>query len=704
MSRKNSAAPPAPDRLSSLLLELGAEEIPARFLPPALTMLRDNTESILNEYLIAFSDIRTYATPRRLTVLVKGLPSMQKERVKEVFGPSRKAAFDESGNPTRAAAGFAQSQGVEVADLVIRNKDKGEYVAAVIRQEGLAVKDLLPEVLRKLVLSLSFPKSMRWGSGSLRFVRPLHWLLALLDGETIPFDIDGIRSGNITKGHRFLSPGSFAIKEIPSYVHLLENNYVVVDQDERRRRIETGIAAFASSVEGKAPKDEELLETVTYLVEYPAPVLCEFPVDYLSLPRELLITVMKGHQKYFAVEGEDGKLKNYFIVISNTKDENAETIKTGAERVIKARFEDARFYYEEDLRKPLKERIEELRRVTFHDRLGTLHDKTERIVALASYLAHRLCPDKVKVLERAAWLSKTDLITGAVGEFPELQGLMGRYYALNDGEGREVAEAILQQYLPAHSGDRLPETDEGAILSLSDKMDNIVSFFAIGLTPTGSEDPFALRRQALAVIAILMEKGYDISLRELIRFAQKNVSADSQDFPEEVLSFFVQRLEPLLSSQGYDIDMVQSVIHFVHTDATPLWEIRERIKAVKRFSAESTYNGFLLAIKRVTNIGIPTSVDLRPPRKELLREAQEKILYEELLNIKPSIQKLREEKKYYEALRLSSTLTRFINSFFDGVLVMDKRDEVKMNRFALLREIWSLTSPLADFSKLKETR
>jgi len=701
MSPENGTIPPVPpERLSSLLLEMGTEEIPARFLPPALAMLRDNTESIFNDSLIGFSDIRTYATPRRLTVLVKGIPPMQKDRVKEVFGPSKKAAFDESGNPTRAAAGFAQSQGVEVADLVIKNKDKGEYVVAVIRQEGVAVKDLFPEVLKRIVLSLNFPKSMRWGSGNLRFARPLHWLLALFEGETVLFDIDGIRSGNITKGHRFLSPGSFAVKEIPSYVNLLENNYVVVDQDERRRRIEAGISALAASVEGKVPEDGELLETVTYLVEYPVPVLCEFPADYLSLPKELLITVMKGHQKYFAVEGEDGKLRNYFIVISNTKDENAETIRTGAERVIKARFEDARFYYEEDIRKPLKERIEDLRRVTFHDRLGTLYDKTERIVALASSLARRLCPDKIPVIERAAWLSKTDLITGVVGEFPELQGLMGRYYALHDGEDREVAETILQQYLPAHSGDRLPDTGEGTVLSLADKMDNIVSFFSIGSTPTGSEDPFALRRQALAVIAMLMERGYDITLGEIIRRAEEKATRSRPSLMSEVLIFFSQRIEPLLSSQNHDPDIIQSVVHFV--SAVPLGEIRERIHAIKRFTSDTDYNAFLLAMKRINNI-VPDT-ELPAVSKDLLQEVQEKILFEEMFNVRPSIQKLLQERKYYEALRLSSTLTRFVNSFFDGVLVMDKRDEVRMNRFALLRELWTMASPLADFSKLKETR
>jgi glycyl-tRNA synthetase beta chain len=464
--------------------------------------------------------------------------------------------------------------------------------------------------------------------------------------------------------------------------------------------IEKGIEALAASVQGKALMDEELIETVTYLVEYPVPVLCEFPHEYLKLPKELLITVMKGHQKYFAVEDEAGRLKNNFIVVSNTKDENAETIKTGAERVIKARFEDARFYYEEDIRKSLRDRIEDLRRVTFHDRLGSLYDKTGRIVVLASFLAERLFPEKKKTVEKAAWLSKTDLITGVVGEFPELQGLMGRYYALNDGEEKEAAEAVLQQYLPAHSGDRLPESDEGTLLSLADKMDNVVSFFAIGLTPTGSEDPFALRRQALAVIAILMEKGYDITLEEMVRKCEEGTSGARPSLVPEVLSFFGQRMEPLLSSRNHDPDVIQSVLHFVRS--VPLREIRERIDAVERFTADTGYNAFLLAMKRVNNI-VPDT-DVPAVSGDLFGEAQEKSLYSEVCNVRPSVQKLIAERKFYEAVKLSSTLTPFINSFFDKVLVMDKRENVKLNRLALLKEIWSLVSPVADFSKLKESK
>ncbi|GAB4405730.1 MAG: glycine--tRNA ligase subunit beta [Thermodesulfovibrionales bacterium] len=673
-------------------------------MPLAISMLRDNTIAILNEHFIGFSEVRTYATPRRLALLVKGMPEAQRDMVKEVFGPPKKAAFDKDGNPTKAAIGFANSQGVEVSDLVIKNRDKGEYVVAVVQQKGVAVRELLSEILRKIVLSLHFPKSMRWGNGSIRFVRPIHWILALFDGETIPFEIDGVKSGNVTKGHRFLSPGSFIVKEIASYINLLENNYVIVEQDERRRIILEGIARLASSSGGRVLKDDELLDTVTNLVEYPLPVLCEFPSEYLNLPKELLVTVMRGHQKYFAIEDEDGRLKNYFIVISNTREENSAVIRAGAERVIRARFEDARFYYEDDLKRPLNERIEDLKRVTFHERLGTLYDKTERVVRLSSYLSEMLAPDKKGNIERAAWLCKTDLISGVVTEFPELQGLMGKYYALHDGEDRSVAEAIMEQYLPRHSGDRLPETDGGAILSISDKIDNIAAFFAIGLTPTGSEDPFALRRQALAVIAILMEKGYSITLHDIIKKAVETLTDAVPSLPgnamlnKEIVDFFLQRLEPLLSSEGHDMDIIQSILHLA--GSVPLSEIRERLHAIKRFTDEKGYNSFLLAMKRINNI-IP-DIEMPALNKDLLVERQEKALYSDAMNLRPVIQRMLRGRRFYEALMLLLTLTEPVNNFFDGVLVMDRRDEIRLNRLALIKEIRTMAFSVADFSKLSE--
>lgn len=685
--------------MNNLLLEIGTEEVPARFLPEAIAQLRDKSSELFNSNAIEFSDIKTYATPRRLALIVKGISPFQKDMVKEITGPPVRAAFDPDGNPTKAATGFANSQGIGVSELKIKRTEKGEYVVAEIRQKGEETKTLLPDLLKRLIMSLHFPKSMRWGSGNLKFVRPIHWILALYSNEIIPFEIDGIRSGNITRGHRFLSPASFVIREINSYINLLENNYVIIDQDERKRLIREGLSRLASSVDGKVIEDEELIETVTYLVEYPTPVLCQFQDEYLRLPKELLITVMKGHQKYFAIEDDDGQLKNHFIVISNTKDANSDMVRKGAERVIRARFEDAAFYYEEDLKRPLSSRIEDLKRVTFHERLGSLFDKTNRIARLASMLSERLFPEKKSLIERAAWLSKTDLLTGVVREFPELQGLMGKYYAANDNEDPEVAESILEQYLPAHSGGRLPSTDTGSILSLSDKMDNIVSFFDLGLNPTGSEDPFALRRQAIGIISILLDRGYKVSIGEMVNLASEGLSIETDkkvSLVRDVINFFTQRLSPLLESKGIEHDVIDSIIPIAGN--IPLSEMIKRIEAITAFKEAGLYRQFLLSIKRIRNI-IPET-ELPGINQDLLIEPAEKALYSDLMNVKPLVNDLMRQNKFFATLELFSTMIESINRFFDSVLVMDKREEIRLNRLSLLKEIWLLISSLADISKL----
>jgi glycyl-tRNA synthetase beta chain len=437
---------------------------------------------------------------------------------------------------------------------------------------------------------------------------------------------------------------------------------------------------------------------VTNLVEYPVPFLCSFPEEYLNLPKELLITVMRDHQKFFAVKGAGDKLKNSFIVVSNTREENSETVRAGAERVIKARFEDARFYFEEDLKRPLHSRIGDLKRVTFHERLGSLYGKTEKLVKLASHIAGSLFPDRRGHIERAAWLSKTDLVSGVVGEFPELQGLMGKYYALHDGEDTVVAEAIMEQYLPAHSGDRLPETDEGSVISLADKLDNVLSFFSIGLTPTGSEDPFALRRQALAIIAILMEKKYPLTLGELVKKAGDTAQMKGASLSDEMLQFFRQRIETLLASQGYDSGIILSVLHL--TGDVPLAELKDRIFALQKFAERPDYNRFLLSVKRVYNI-IP-QVEIPALRKELFTESEEKTLFSEVMNITPAVGEMLWRRKFYDVLKLLSALTGPVNDFFDKVLVMDRREEVRLNRLALLGEIRKMTLQIADFSRLTE--
>ncbi|MCX5718726.1 MAG: glycine--tRNA ligase subunit beta, partial [Nitrospirae bacterium] len=418
----------------------------------------------------------------------------------------------------------------------------------------------------------------------------------------------------------------------------------------------------------------------------------------LELPKELLITVMKDHQKYFAIEDDENKLINFFIVISNTKEENAETVKIGAERVIKARFEDARFYFEEDRKRLLFDRIEEIKKVTFHDKHGSLYDKTKRVASIAEFLANKLIPTEKDRLSSAAWLSKTDLITGIVREFPELQGIMGKYYAINDGEDIEIAEALAEQYLPPHSGGTLPKTESGALLSIADKIDNLSAFFAIGLTPTGSEDPFALRRQLLGIISILLDKGYSITLTEIIDNALENFSTinNVKDIRATLLQFFEQRFEPVFSDQGYSIDLIQSILPL--SLDMQLKDIKERLDTLQKFKKDKEFNDFLLAIKRVHNI-IPKT-ELPELKADLLIEEPEKLLKENLDSVRYVLTGLLKDKKYSDVINLFASLTGPINHFFDHVLVMDKQEEIKQNRLALLKELGKTVSSFAEFSKL----
>ncbi len=679
-----------------LLLEIGTEEIPARFLHDAIIKLRENAEKIFSEHRLLYKSIKTYATPRRLSMIAE-LDPVQEAAEREVWGPPVNAAFDRNGKPTKAAESFAKTHGLCVKDLVKKEKGKGNYVVAVIKEAAQQTIDLLPEILPKLILSLNFPKSMRWGSGSLRFARPIHWIFSIYDNKKISFEIDGLKSSNMTRGHRFLSPAAFEIKDCKAYINLLRNNFVILDPDERKKIIVDGAQKLASSVDAFLIEDEDLFQHVTYLVEYPVPVLGTFPVEYLYLPKELLITVMKGHQKYFALQDAQGKLTNHFIIVSNTKNDNAEIIKKGAEKVIKARFEDARFYYEEDKKIPLNKRVEELKKVIYHEKLGNLYDKSCRIASIADFIADKCCPKKKEDIHTAALLSKTDLISGVVGEFPELQGIMGGYYALNDGYNKDIAKALSEQYLPAFSGDRLPETPIGAVLSLSDKLDNIASFFMLGLTPTGTEDPFALRRQAIGIISILIKNRYNLNIYELMDKSLQAFELDNKEvLMNDLIKFFEQRIDPLFQSHGYPLDSISAVMSFVKDK--PLYTVKERLDAIQKFKEDPDYESFILAIKRVNNIAPKNEVP--PVNQQLFEQEEETMLNKEVESLALKINSLLDENKYYDAIKLLSSLKDPINRFFDKVLVMDKREEIKQNRLSLIKTIRDIALQIADFSKL----
>lgn len=685
-------------QLQPLLLELGTEEIPARFLPAALADLERLAIGVFTEFRVPYASMRACATPRRLSLLVQGVAPMQQDNTREIFGPAKKAAYDEAGKPTKAALGFAQSAGVSPEELVIKKKGAADYVAAVVHDTGIETVSVLPEMFKKIVLALRFPKTMRWANGDFAFVRPIHWIVSIYGNQVVPLEIEGIRSAGMTRGHRFLSPGSYPVKDISLYMNQLENSFVILDQDKRKRIIRDGIISIAAKSGGRPVMDEELLELVNFLVEYPTPVLCSFNAEYLKLPKELLITVMKDHQKYFAIEDDNGSLINKFVVISNTRSENDENVRTGAERVIKARFDDAKFYYYDDLKKRLADRVEDLRKVTFHDRLGSTFAKTERIVAVAKYLAEVVNPGLVSLVARAALLSKTDLISGVVREFPELQGIMGRYYAVNDREAEGIAAALEEQYLPKSHGGRLPESDAGAIVSVADKLDSIAAFFAIGQVPTGSEDPFALRRQAMGIVSILLERGYPVTVRQLFDRALGCLEGIKikEGTAGSISSFMEQRIEYIFTSLGYEPELVKAVLPLSLDSG--LKTIAGRLEALRAFKGDEVYPVFLMAIKRVNNIIPRTPVP--DFQAALLVQPEEQALYAAYLELRGQVDALVRDQKFAEGLSLFAGLTGPVNNFFDKVLVMDKDESVKNNRLALLRDIWTTAFTLADFSKL----
>lgn len=682
--------------MNKFLLEIGVEEVPARFLPSSILMLRERAINLLNKYLIEFSDIKTYATPRRLALLIHGLPENQKDMEKEIWGPPKKIAFDEKGKPTKTLIGFCSAQGIDINTVEIKKKDRGEYVVATVKEKGQPVKALLGRFSIELINSLNFPKSMRWGYHSIRFVRPIRWILALFNSEVVDFEIDSIKSDRYSSGHRFLSKERVKINSPDEYIEKLLSASVIVDNEKRKEIINSEIKKLADASGLKVHKDEELLEHVTYLVEYPRAIMGGFPEEYLSLPQELLITVMRDHQKYFALYNEKG-LTNKFILISNTSEENDPVIRAGAERVIKARFEDARFYFNEDKKKTLAERVDELKRVAYHEKLGSLYEKTERIKNIALYLAERIKPENKKLIERAALLSKTDLITGIVREFPELQGIMGYYYARHDGEPEEVSIAIKEHYLPQRSGDRNPSTEEGIILSIADKIDNIVSFFGLGLEPTGSEDPFALRRQAIAILSMLREKKYDITLEELVKVASKEFPRI--DIPyERIINFINQRFAIILEGEGYSPEHITSLSPYI--SILPIVEIMERLNSLEIFKKDPLYPDFLLTTKRIFNI-LSKSYNPEPLIEESLFETEEeKSLFLKVITVKKEIEEYLKNKDFLSALKSLAVLIPDINRFFDNVLIMVKDERIRNNRLNLLSYIWKMMLLIADFSKI----
>ena len=690
-----------------LLLEIGTEEIPAAFLPKALGDMEEIIGKELAENRIAHGEIRTMGTPRRLFLAVDGVAERQDDQVIEKLGPARRVAFDEAGNPSKAALGFARGQCIDVNALEVTTTEKGEYLCARKKIAGEATEGLLPAILERLITGIPFRKSMRWSDLEIRFARPIHWILALYGGRIVPLRIGNIESGDASRGHRFMSPGAVAVRTYQDYLDLMRTHFVIVDPVERKKIILDETEKAAAAVGGKVLRNEELLEQVAFLTEYPTVVCGNFDSEYLKLPREVLVTTMIAHQKYFPVVDGEGNLLPHFLTINNTLARDPAVVRRGNEKVIRARLADARFFFEEDRKISLENRVEGLKKVTFHTLLGTSYEKVTRFqdACRPDSAPCRVEPttgDKVafvaRVLTRRRSSPRPILTRMMVGEFAELQGIMGREYALLEGRDPIVAKAIYEHYLPIAAGGELPDTDEGAVVSIADKLDSICGFFGVGLVPTGTADPYALRRQALGIINIILKKRYPLPLDALIDESLAILGGllkrPAEEVKADILEFFRGRFENQLLSQGHPYDVVDAVLA---TGIQDLVRAEEKIGAMEKFRTDPDFAPLAVAFKRVVNI-------IRNAEKGKLASdhfcTEERELHEAFLAIREIVMRHSAEGDYRAALIALARLRKPVDAFFERVLVMDKDDQRRCHRLALLEEISSLFHDLADFSKI----
>lgn len=679
-----------------LLFEIGAEEIPAGFMNNILKQLHDATANYLGEARLAYGTIETYGTPRRLAVYVKDLSDSSADMSERHKGPSVSIAFDADGNPTKAAMGFARGKGLDVSDLVVEDG----YVYGETKTNGIAAKEIVTDMLPHLITSLSFPKSMHWANYDEKFVRPVRWLVALLEKEVIPVTFAHVTSGNVTRGHRFLGEREFVIPSPASYVETLRNQFIMVDQNERREVIRKQLFDLAATKEGTIVWDDDLLEEINYLVEWPTALCGGFDESYLALPEAAIITPMKDHQRYFPLKDRNGKLLPLFLTVRNGNDHSLRVVQAGNERVLRARLDDAKFFFNEDRKKPLIDREEGLTKIVFQEGLGNLADKTQRLLSLGAIFAEAadISEGAKVVLERATLLAKTDLTTSMVTEFTELQGVMGKEYALLDGEAPEVAEAIYEQYLPRFAGDDLPVTDAGKVLSIVDKIDNIVATFSRGLIPTGSQDPYALRRQTIGILNILLNTNWNVNLGPIFTAAMELLHVPTEKQAEllaQLDEFFVLRLKNIYLDRHMPhrvIDLLLSNSDLSVADAEGLAEavlanrIDENVELVQAFTRINNL------VKDVTYDAVDES---------LLKEAAEQALYEAATKATTTSEAAWAAGDYATVVAIPATLVDVINQFFEDVMVMDKDEAIKANRLQLLALTYSVMAIIGDVSKLK---
>lgn len=713
--------------MEKLLFEIGTEEIPAKFMPGILKQLKELAAAKMQELRIPFEDITVYGTPRRMAFIAGGVAETQADVVVEAKGPSVKIAYV-SGAPSKAAQGFARGQGVDVKDLVVRDN----YVYAVKHLAGQPVVELLPGLLMDILTSLSFPKTMRWADYEFRFVRPIRWMVALFGDQIIPVEICGVKSGKFSMGHRFMQQslkaaaesqgllsaalskvgnkvysalaGVKGAVEIPSagdYKKVMYDNFVMVDQDERRALILQQIKDLAAQNGGEAEINEDLLEEVNYLVEWPTALCGKFEEKFLSLPKECIITPMREHQRYFPVLDEDGNLLNKFITVRNGGSEHLDIVTHGNERVLRARLSDAEFFFNEDRAIKLEDRLEKLKTVSFQEGLGNMYDKSERLVKMAEMLRFAInTPVDEEELRRCALLCKTDLVTGMVIEFTELQGVMGREYALLDGEKPEVATGIFEHYLPRFAGDALPATTIGRIVGIGDKLDNICATFSRGLAPTGSQDPYALRRQALGVINILLDANYHISLAKIIAGTLYLLDIKPEETGKlvpQIMEFFKQRLRNLLMDQGIRYDVIDAVFADKRND--DMVDLAVRCKALAAYVEAGNAEPLVQVAVRVSNLCKKIEKEVAISGA-LFKDESENKLHEVVAAVSKEIIPEIVLYDYAAVLKAGEKVIEPVNTFFDNVMVMDEDENVKNNRLAMLEEVRGIVNAVGDLSLL----
>jgi glycyl-tRNA synthetase beta chain len=699
---------------AELLLEIGVEELPYQFIAPALAVLKDSAEQMLKDQRLTFQSTRTLGTPRRLTLVVEGLATQQTSMVKEAMGPSKAVAFDQAGQPTRAATGFAAGQGVAVHELQIRRTPKGEYLFAVKQEQGRPANVVLEELLPRLIAKLSFPKAMKWNNTGVRFARPVRWLVALYGGATLPIEAAGITASNRTEGHRVLgSAKGLVVRDSESYLRGLERQGVIPDPQRRRHTIEEQIATLCKNTGFTLNVDGDLLDQAVYTTECPNAIIGSFKPAYLDVPQEILITSMKEHQGFFSLmHKETGKLVPHFIAVTNNRAKDMGLIREGNERVLAARLADAKFFFDEDRKVKLEERVTKLAGVTFHQKLGTMEKKQQRVKKLAGFIASSLRPhdgELKQACERAADLCKADLLTGVVGEFPELQGIMGGEYAKHDGESEAVSQAIREQYLPRSIEGELPRTTAGQVLSLADRLDSVAAFFHVGLVPTGSEDPFALRRNATAIVRIILEGNLRINLGRYIDNARnlvigdgfKGVPDSGQEGRRRMTDFIFERVR----HYGRVVhtlrdDVIEAVLKPAHDKSLDLVDLVLRMKALESVTTKPEFDPLIVGFKRAHRLVEKEQWDRKPVDRARFEHPAESALYQATAEEREKMLSAMNRGEYGQALDALVRLKPAIDAFFAAVMVNAEDPAVRSNRLSLLQEVDDFFNSFADFSQI----